>query len=47
MIVDDHEIVREGLKTLSKQTANIEVVAEAGIVAEAVAGVAARHPMSC
>lgn len=42
MLVDDHEVVRLGLQALFAQTDTIEVVAEAGSVAEAVKG-AARH----
>jgi len=36
MLVDDHEVVRVGLRTLFGQTKHIEVVGEAGTVAEAV-----------
>ena len=42
MLVDDHEVVRLGLKTLFGQTDNIDVVAEAGSVADAVR-IARRH----
>jgi two-component system, NarL family, response regulator DevR len=42
LIVDDHQIVREGLTALLKRQANYEVVAEAGTVAEALAA-ADRH----
>jgi two-component system, NarL family, response regulator DevR len=42
MLVDDHEVVRLGLRALFNQTAGIEVVAEAGSVADATKG-AARH----
>ncbi len=36
MLVDDHEVVREGLKALVESTGEMEVVAQAGTVAEAV-----------
>ena len=36
MIVDDHEVVREGIKALLESKGDIAVVAEAGTVAEAV-----------
>ena len=36
MIVDDHEVVREGLRSLLDRRANLTVVAEAGTVASAV-----------
>jgi DNA-binding NarL/FixJ family response regulator len=36
MIVDDHEVVREGLRTLLDRKPGISVVAEAGSVAQAV-----------
>lgn len=42
MLVDDHEVVRVGLRTLFGQTGNVAVVAEAGSVAESVKQ-AARH----
>jgi two-component system response regulator DevR len=44
MLVDDHEIVRQGLSALFRQTAGIEVVAEAGSVADAVKEAALHHP---
>jgi two-component system response regulator DevR len=44
MLVDDHEVVRLGLRTLFSQTATIEVVAEAGTVAESAKAVARHHP---
>jgi DNA-binding NarL/FixJ family response regulator len=44
MLVDDHEVVRLGLSTLFRQTAGIEVVAEAGSVADAVKGAAQHRP---
>jgi two-component system response regulator DevR len=37
LLVDDHEVVRFGLRALFGQTKHIEVVGEAGTVAEAVA----------
>jgi two-component system, NarL family, response regulator DevR len=36
MLVDDHEIVRQGLRALVEATGEMQVVAEAGSVAEAV-----------
>src|SRR6202158_3008933 len=36
MLVDDHEVVRRGLRSLVETTADLEVVGEAGSVAEAV-----------
>lgn len=42
LLVDDHEVVRLGLRSLFEQSANIEVVAEAASVSEATAQ-AARH----
>ena len=44
MLVDDHEVVRLGLRALFRQTETIEVVAEAGSVAEAVKGAALHRP---
>jgi two-component system, NarL family, response regulator DevR len=44
MLVDDHEVVRLGLRTLFSQTTTIEVVAEAGTVAESAKAVARHHP---
>jgi two-component system, NarL family, response regulator DevR len=44
MVVDDHEVVRLGLSALFRQTSGIEVVAEAGSVADAVKGAAQQHP---
>src|ERR1700687_3102601 len=44
MLVDDHEVVRMGLSALFKQTNGIEVVAEAGSVADAVKGAAQHRP---
>lgn len=37
MLVDDHDVVREGLRTLLESTGDIAIVAEADTVAEAVA----------
>ncbi len=37
MLVDDHEVVRQGLKALLERREHLHVVAEAGTVAEAVA----------
>jgi two-component system, NarL family, response regulator DevR len=42
LVVDDHEVVRQGLVALLDRRAGFEVVAQAGTVAEAVAG-ARRH----
>jgi two-component system response regulator DevR len=36
LLVDDHEIVRDGVKALLRETDDIQVVAEAGSVAQAV-----------
>src|SRR5260370_32446145 len=44
MLVDDHEIVRQGLKSLLERREHIQVVAEAGTVAEAVAAAAEKQP---
>ena len=44
MLVDDHEIVRQGLKYLLERREHIQVVAEAGTVAEAVAAAAEKQP---
>ncbi len=42
LVVDDHEVVRQGLVSLLDRPAGFEVVAQAGSVAEAIA-LAARH----
>jgi two-component system, NarL family, response regulator DevR len=42
LVVDDHEVVRQGLVSLLSRRAGFEVVAQAGSVAEAIAQ-AARH----
>ena len=44
MLVDDHEVVRLGLRTLLSQARNIEIVAEAGTVAQAVLQAAKVNP---
>jgi two-component system, NarL family, response regulator DevR len=44
MLVDDHEVVRLGLRALFGQTDTIEVVAEAGTVADAIKGAAKHRP---
>ena len=44
MLVDDHEVVRQGLKSLLERREHIQIVAEAGTVAEAVAGAARAQP---
>jgi two-component system response regulator DevR len=44
MLVDDHEVVRQGLKSLLERRENLEVVAEAGTVAEAVEAAARTQP---
>ena len=44
MLVDDHEVVRMGLRTLFAQADEVHVVAEAGSVAEAIAQAAKHRP---
>ena len=44
MLVDDHEVVREGLRTLLARRPNVTVVGEAGSVAEAVDAAAKTKP---
>jgi DNA-binding NarL/FixJ family response regulator len=44
MLVDDHEVVRLGLRALFKQTGRVDVVAEAGTVADAVERAAKHRP---
>jgi two-component system response regulator DevR len=44
MLVDDHEVVRLGLRALFKQTGKAEVVAEAGTVADAIERAAKHRP---
>jgi two-component system, NarL family, response regulator DevR len=44
MLVDDHEVVRLGLRALFKQTGKVDVVAEAGTVADAVERAAKHRP---
>lgn len=44
MLVDDHEVVRDGLRALLQPVEGIEVVAEAGSVREALAQARRTHP---
>jgi two-component system, NarL family, response regulator DevR len=44
MLVDDHEVVRLGLRALFSQTGNVDVVAEAGTVADAIERAAKHRP---
>ena len=44
MLVDDHEVVRLGLRALFEQTKKIDVVAEAGTVADAIERAAKHRP---
>ncbi len=44
MLVDDHEVVRQGLKSLLVRRENLQVVAEAGSVAEAVEAATRTQP---
>jgi two-component system response regulator DevR len=44
MLVDDHEVVRLGLRALFKQTGKVEVVTEAGTVADAIERAAKHRP---
>ena len=44
MLVDDHEVVRLGLRALFKQAGKVEVVAEAGTVADAIERAAKHRP---
>jgi two-component system response regulator DevR len=44
MLVDDHEVVRLGLRTLFSQTNTIEVVADAATVADAIKTAAKHRP---
>ena len=44
MLVDDHEVVREGLRTLIARQSAMKVVAEAGTMAEAVEAAAKAKP---
>ncbi len=43
-LLDDHEVVRQGLRALLESTGSIEVVGEAGTAAEAAARIPALHP---
>jgi two-component system response regulator DevR len=43
-LLDDHEVVREGLRTLLESTGEIEVVGESGSAEEAAARIPALHP---
>jgi len=45
LLVDDHEVVRLGLKALLERHPNFEVVAEASTAREAVERVEHNHPM--
>ncbi len=44
MLVDDHEVVRNGLKSMVEASGEMTVVAEAGTVAEAVLRARSYHP---
>lgn len=44
LLVDDHEVVRQGLKALVEATGEMEVVAQAATVAEAVLRARSYHP---
>ena len=44
MLVDDHEVVRSGVRALLESAGEISVVAEAGTVAEAIRAAAANRP---
>jgi len=44
MLVDDHEIIRNGLKAMIEQAGDLRVVAEAGTVADAIAEAARTRP---
>ncbi len=43
-LLDDHEVLRQGLRALLESTGSIEVVGEAGTAAEAAARIPALHP---
>ena len=43
-LLDDHEIVRRGLRALLEAEDDIEVVGEAGLVAEAIPGILELRP---
>ena len=44
LLVDDHKVVRSGLKALLADTANVDVIGEAGTAAEAVTEAARLKP---
>ncbi|HEX6254653.1 MAG TPA: response regulator transcription factor, partial [Euzebyales bacterium] len=44
MLVDDHEVVRSGLRALIGGCEDLEVVAEAGTAADAMLGARSHHP---
>jgi two-component system response regulator DevR len=44
LLVDDHEVVRRGLREMLDDTGDVEVVAEAGSVAEAITRAGATRP---
>jgi DNA-binding NarL/FixJ family response regulator len=44
MLVDDHEVVREGLKTLLTRREGFQVIAQAGTVADAITEAARANP---
>ncbi|NYG54407.1 response regulator [Nocardioides perillae] len=43
-LLDDHEVVRQGLRTLLEAAGDIEVVGEAGLAADAIARIPALRP---
>ncbi|WP_326689171.1 response regulator transcription factor [Streptomyces sp. NBC_01795] len=43
-LVDDHEMVRRGVRDMLSVESDIEIVGEAGTAAEAIAGIGATHP---
>jgi two-component system, NarL family, response regulator DevR len=46
-LLDDHEVVREGVRQLLEASGEIEVVGEAGTVADAIARIPAVRPAVC
>jgi len=44
MLVDDHEVVRSGLRTMLEAAGDMRVIAEAGTVADAIADAERVHP---